>query len=1188
MRTAPQTLPQGLWDAAARKGPQSPTVSSIPRQLTGQGPQRTQSPLARHATTAAPISAQNTGNDWVITPQDKARFDQLFVDQDREGRGFITGDQAVPFFSTSGLSEDTLAMIWDLADINSEGQLNKDEFAVAMYLIRQERSKTTGRGNLPSSLPPRLIPPSMRRQAIPPSQPTAPTFDNAANASQQPKSAADDLFGLDALSAEPVQKQPTAQPQDPFLTGDRPTSPASPPASAAASRPRPGEGTTFKPFQPTSAFGQGLTTQATGGSIGSDKSTSRNIPQQATVNDDLLGDTDPEINKKFTAETTELANMSNQVGNLRNQMQEVQNKKSINQREVASSSSQKQALEARLAQFRTQYEQEVREVKALEERLRASRNETQKLSQDLAMLEGTHTDLKNQHQQLSTAFDADQRENSQLKERTSQMNSEINQLRPALEKLRNDARQQKGLVAINKKQLATSEGERDKMVNEKSELEKSIEQSRSSSPATSREPPASGFASPVAGVTSPAPSTGGQSMNPFFRKASTQSVERSIPATSPKQDFSSPAGTRVNAFEDFFGPTEAASKTDAPPPTTSFPNSSQQNLSQGSQGTSTPISGLRTPSSPNPQVPVSIETPQASNPPPPPPESRQITSSALPLRTETLHTDSPAASVKVHPPASRSGFSDMEGTATPGGSSTAASVNGDETPSRAINPAPINGQPSRTVNSDLLPSSNQSKSIPGSFPGETESPVRSTPTGGSTASENAAVKMADSQSHALFASQSSSHATDKDEFESAFAGADLQNASAAQSRDPFAFASDNAKGKGKGNTEFPPIQDLQPDESDSDSDSEQGFDDSFVTQPHNTSANQQAVASPDSTLPAPRPVLASNQSTASSLPTPNAQPSPPAYDSTAQKEDTSHFPKQYEGLLPSREASLGSPGPSQSPPASVQQITSPLHQVTSPQSSTSANHETLPLSSELKQVANEVPDRTGAADDFDSAFDDLDEAKEDDQGNETLGTEHKDDFDFNNPMFSTPADSRDNTFSSSIQHTPTSSAQPTSVTNIRTSTESHPFGTSSGNTFNASSSSTGATQPQSSDLPSTMSAQSHDWDAIFSGLDKPASESATSGLAQLGKSPFAPDESWGTSQGGSSQQRPGGLRPPRADSAKRPDLGRAISTGTEHDDPILKELVGMGYARGKALAALEKYDYNIEKVRIGQRRKEGN
>ncbi len=79
------------------------------------------------------------------------------------------------------------------------------------------------------------------------------------------------------------------------------------------------------------------------------------------------------------------------------------------------------------------------------------------------MIEGTLQDLQNQHRQTVTALQADQQENANLKERMRVINAEIAQLKPALEKLRSDARQQKGLVAINKKQLATNEAERDRL-----------------------------------------------------------------------------------------------------------------------------------------------------------------------------------------------------------------------------------------------------------------------------------------------------------------------------------------------------------------------------------------------------------------------------------------------------------------------------------------------------------------------------------------------------------------------------------------------------------------------------------------------------------------------------------------------------------------------------------------------------
>jgi epidermal growth factor receptor substrate 15 len=82
---------------------------------------------------------------------------------------------------------------------------------------------------------------------------------------------------------------------------------------------------------------------------------------------------------------------------------------------------------------------------------------------------------------------------------------------------------------------------------------------------------------------------------------------------------------------------------------------------------------------------------------------------------------------------------------------------------------------------------------------------------------------------------------------------------------------------------------------------------------------------------------------------------------------------------------------------------------------------------------------------------------------------------------------------------------------------------------------------------------SHDWDAIFASLDdgQPAAPAA------------AP-----AATGNGTAKEPARPNPP----------GRALTETGEHDDPILRNLTSMGYSRGDALAALEKYDYNLERV----------
>ncbi|RMZ84005.1 hypothetical protein DV737_g1284, partial [Chaetothyriales sp. CBS 132003] len=521
LRGVPSTLPPGLYEAAARRpAARSATV-------------RAQSPSVRPPGLGSPLplSAQSTGDGWAVSAADKARFDAIFATVDKAGAGYISGEQAVDFFGNARLPEEVLAQIWDLADIGCEGRLDRDEFAVAMYLIRQQRGTKDGRGNLPATLPPALVPPS-RRQARP-AEPMAPAFESAPAAAAKARSAADDLFGLDAFgdaAPAPALPLPLAQPQLAQSTGGTDAGPfgnaaaAAAAAAAATTSISTSTSTTFKPFVPSSSFGQSLQPQSTG---------SPAPPAQAragAAHDDLLGDTDPDESAKLTSETSELANLSNQVGSLSTQMTDLQGQRAQAEHELAQQTAQKRAFEARLAQLRTLYENEATQVKALQAQLQTVRNETKRLQTDHAVVGATHQDLTSQHRQLQAQLEADQGENAALKDRISQTNQDIDRLKRQLEKLKSDARQQKGLVAINKKQLATNEAERDRLKadaaaaqREVHDWQRHIDHVRVPSSANS------------AGAAPPATAS-----NPFFRAASTasspaqKSVRRTLP-TGPAQ-----------------------------------------------------------------------------------------------------------------------------------------------------------------------------------------------------------------------------------------------------------------------------------------------------------------------------------------------------------------------------------------------------------------------------------------------------------------------------------------------------------------------------------------------------------------------------------------------------------------------------------------------------------------------------
>ncbi|KAM9703257.1 intersectin-2a isoform 1-T1 [Menidia menidia] len=87
-------------------------------------------------------------NIWAITPEERGKYDKQF-DSLAPILGYVSGEQARNFFLQSGLSASVLAEIWNLADIDSDGKMDRLEFSIAMKLIKL---KLQGR-NLPSALP---------------------------------------------------------------------------------------------------------------------------------------------------------------------------------------------------------------------------------------------------------------------------------------------------------------------------------------------------------------------------------------------------------------------------------------------------------------------------------------------------------------------------------------------------------------------------------------------------------------------------------------------------------------------------------------------------------------------------------------------------------------------------------------------------------------------------------------------------------------------------------------------------------------------------------------------------------------------------------------------------------------------------------------------------------------------------
>lgn len=121
-------------------------------------------PQLTYAAPAPPPSYPSTdpfgppATAWAISAEDKARYDDLFRTLNPAG-GFASGAAVRPVLERSGLPVDVLRQVWNLSDIDRDGQLDGDEFAVAMHLAREAAAGKA----IPPTLTVELTPPSKRR-----------------------------------------------------------------------------------------------------------------------------------------------------------------------------------------------------------------------------------------------------------------------------------------------------------------------------------------------------------------------------------------------------------------------------------------------------------------------------------------------------------------------------------------------------------------------------------------------------------------------------------------------------------------------------------------------------------------------------------------------------------------------------------------------------------------------------------------------------------------------------------------------------------------------------------------------------------------------------------------------------------------------------------------------------------------
>lgn len=879
--------------------------------------------------------------------------------------------------------------------------------------------------------------------------------------------------------------------------------------------------TTQRSFVPTSSFGQNMISPSQTGGSTSSAPTNRAPP---SMMDDLLGDADPEISKKLTNETTELANLSNQIGSLTKQTTELKSKRASAEQELSTLSTQKQHIEMQLTALRSAYEREAEHVKNVEDQLAASKSETTRLRGEYAIVEAQYNELQGRKQELTSALESDKRENETLSQRMKVINAENINLRQELDRLQSQTRQQRGLVAINKKQVSTGDQERERLRGEIDDARREI-----------ASPPPPG---------SPTPSTASLNTNPFHRRSPPAAPESAFSPSPFAPGIAAPA--QATTLEDVFGPSFAAV---SPMPTGSSLTSFQRAQTEPSASEGGNAEHSTPPTSPPGSSyhgsPPTSEVPPVS-------AAVQMNPSFLPFQIS--RADSLSSSVQVNPSASQHGDNEFSRPDTPthwattgetpakereafvkaedrrssfsvksdAGTEASAKVSfpGLDGPSKEKDRSPFAVERNTTgsTTGGVKPAEKRdsfssygtpSSNVPGAFPNfDNTAPIKPTATGESTMSNKSS---GSGIGKSAFGSMLGSGRSDS--------FSDLRNPAASKDFDE-AFKSfrtqerQNTGGSATGSMtasrfdkEFPPIEEVGRDE-DSDSDNDKGFEDNFTSSP--------PPQQPPTTSPAP--VEKDN----TGPPSIGAQSSPPAYTGPKEK-NQNPFP-EYSGLLPSRTDPMKHGA--DTPGGGSNTVGFPGSATTSPQhtgNNVFGNTNNSLFSSSLPPPTTApapVPAHPSLSDDFDDEFGDLAEAKEaDDKGD--IGDDFSG-FDDFNPVF---------------EHTHGSGIAP---------------GTAMGGddddftTFDFNIDSPGAGQQGATGGQEVKKASSQDWDAIFADLEPSAGGSGQGGEETGGQ--------------GSGDAEAGGVK-----------LG---------EEESVNKLAGMGFGRERAAMALKKSGGDLAQVRF--------
>lgn len=186
-----------------------------------------------------------------------------------------------------------------------------------------------------------------------------------------------------------------------------------------------------------------------------DQTAARSTTQQtAPQNNDLLADS--EVSGQLSQANTDIANISNQIKSLTSQTSNLHEKKTRADQELTRILAVKQEIDNKLKTLRASYANEVKQVEQVEATLRTAREETEALRSEASIAEAKLNNVSGELHEKQVAVEELQKTNNSLREKLGNLNAEIAEVEKTLKlkqaentKLSNDVNVKKSQVQVS-------------------------------------------------------------------------------------------------------------------------------------------------------------------------------------------------------------------------------------------------------------------------------------------------------------------------------------------------------------------------------------------------------------------------------------------------------------------------------------------------------------------------------------------------------------------------------------------------------------------------------------------------------------------------------------------------------------------------------------------------------------------